>query len=1085
LKWGDRNIEFGDPKIPFLTQPPECVGDFYDVPQFHTLFPDQMVPTDTAAGLGAAWHQGLQARSCKRKLIALNPGATAVVNFNLFTMVPKSARIWGTVWNDLMLEFNPDSPNAAGNLGVSYLPVALKDSKGTEVARFYTDQWGHFDGLVPANFDIAPPIPLGLTLSMLTVAPNDPGPVLDTRPGSPTENKWITDPWFNPSYSQEVIRENWEFYPGRTTFIDTIVLPVGGFVGNRVPLNCAYTDKTPELRQVDKVIVSPGDSITLTSIGTVQVPNPNYDPSNVNSQPLVSWDHGFGDGRPGSKVVMCRTEPTDCTELQIGSWAVDGGSIVATIPSTLSPLDARGQLIVTRGDSGVSTTVGVTLHAAADGALVRFVSPPDPTCEGVICAKIQPIIDDPMTPPGTIIVVNPGTYQENINLWKPVTLQGLGAAVTRLDGTAALANLQLKQAAADQLLNLIADGSITIVPGQASDFTLEQGAGILVAGCDPAGGCPNGNSFFGAARAQIDGLTITGANEAGGGILLNGYTQGVRITNDEIFANQGSIGGGVRIGESLVDDNFNREPIIAHDRIAQNGSLFSGGGGIALYSGTHDYQITDNMICGNFSAVYGGGIGHFGLSDNGLIQDNAIVSNESFDEGGGIHIGGDNPVGADALTAGAGSVVVNRNLIQGNKSGDDGGGIRTRRVNGMDVVQNPTNADAWYQIDIFNNLVVNNSSADHGGGMSFDDTVKLHVINNTIARNDSTATGSDAFGGPCAENDPLGQRCPSAEAIGGLVTSIPQVAGIASFGHSQPLVDALALTSLCASDPANRYCAPYSNPELVADIVWQNRSFFWDASINNGLGGLVLASSSSATGPSLPGGYWDFAIYGVPGSPTLSPTYTLVSNATNLGFVTPSPTNLTSAPQFVGSCGTTIGVGSCFNVYQATSKGSALGNFVTATFTPNGVQGDYHLNPLSSPAIRAGGDLVYELQQQDIDGDQRTAPIDIGADQVRAVMTVAPSSVEFSVPLNTAPQKVVTITNTTGSTLSFTRSKSGANPNAFSVVGPTSVGPFAKVELIITFTQSASPGTKSATLNIDPAGSATLPIAIPLQATVQ
>jgi hypothetical protein len=74
-------------------------------------------------------------------------------------------------------------------------------------------------------------------------------------------------------------------------------------------------------------------------------------------------------------------------------------------------------------------------------------------------------------------------------------------------------------------------------------------------------------------------------------------------------------------------------------------------------------------------------------------------------------------------------------------------------------------------------------------------------------------------------------------------------------------------------------------------------------------------------------------------------------------------------------------VGSCFNVYQTTSKGSALGNFVTASFTPNGVQGDYHIGP-QSPAIRRGSALDYgPLQTDDIDGDQRVAPVDIGADQ--------------------------------------------------------------------------------------------------------
>ena len=799
LKFGDRDIEFGDPKVPNLAKPPECVGAAYGVPQVHTLFPDQMVPTDLSS-VGVEWTSGVQQPLCDQKVIALNPGATAPVNFNLFTYVPKAARIWGTVWNDLMLEFNPNSPNASGNLGVSYLPVAVKDWKGTEVARFYTDQWGHFDGLVPSNYDIAPPIPLGLVLNMLTIAPNDPGPIRDTRAGSATFGQMITDPWYNPSYNQEVIRENWEFYAGRTTFVDTIVLPVAAFVGNRVPLNCAYTDRTPELKQVDKVLVTAGDHITITAVGAVQVPNPAYDPSNPTSPLLVTWDHGFGDGRPGSRVTV------NGKPLVINSWAVDGHSISATIPSGAND----GELVVTRGDNGKSTTVGVTLHPR--GTPMVTVAPPSPTCTGIACGTIQPAID--AAPPGTLILMLPGTYQENVNLWKPVTLQGFGAAVTKIDLTTANANLALKNKAFNQLQTLINNGTITIVPGQASDFTLEQGSGIMVAGCDytTAGGCPNGNSFHGR-KAQIDALTVTGASEAGGGILVNGYTDGLLITNDEIFSNEGSIGGGIRIGESLVATSHNPAPVIAHNRIAQNGSRFSGGGGIALYGGSDHYQITDNMICGNMSQAYGGGIGHFGLSDGGLIQHNVIVSNESFDEGGGIHIGGENAP-ADGLSPGSGSVVINENLIEGNKAGDDGGGIRTRKVNGTDVAMNPGDPTKWFKIDIFNNMIVNNSSADHGGGLSFDDTVKLTVVNDTIARNDSTSTGSDAFGGACAENDPIGQRCPSHEAIGGLVTSIPQVGGIATFAHSALLLAALrGPGSYCAANPTDPQCAALLQPD--------------------------------------------------------------------------------------------------------------------------------------------------------------------------------------------------------------------------------------------------------------------------------
>ena len=955
IQWGDRNIEFGDAKIPFLVQPPPCVGAAYRVPPFHSLYPDQQVPTDFPGGLnGAGVWTNPQAPACDLKYVPLNPGANATVDFHLLSEVPKAARIWGTVWNDLALEFNPNSPNLSGNFGVPWIPVAIKDWRGTEVARLYTDQWGHFNGLVPANYDIAPPIPLGLTLALYTIAPNDPGPILDTNPSSPTYNRYITDPWFNPEYSQEVIRENWEFYSGRTTFIDTIVLPVGAFVSNRVPLNCDYTNHTPEIKQVSDVIIPQGPggfSITITSIGSANVPNPDYDPTDITSPATLVWDHGFGGG--GTVTV-------GGTPLAITAWAADGGSIVARVPNGVF-----GQLIVTRADNKLATTVGVTLHAASASEPEVDVAPPPADCQGLACRVIQPAIDS--APNGAIIVLAPGSYQENVILWKPITLQGKGASVTVFDNTAATGNLQLKEAAFAQVQALLNNDAIGLVPGQTSDFTLEKGAGILVAGCLPSDGCPFGNDFN-LGHARIDGLTITGSSEAGGGVLVNGFVANLQITNDEIFANQGSIGGGIRVGEGALigpenptGSNFNPNLVVDHNRISQNGSLHSGAGGIALYTGADNYSITNNFICGNFSANYGGGIGHLGLSLNGVIVGNKIVSNESFDEGGGIHVGGENLNGAESLSPGAGSVLIRKNLILGNKSGGDGGGIRSRRFNGQDVNANPADQTSWYALDILDNMIANNSSAHIGGGIALDDTVVSHIIGNTIANNDSTSTSSDSFG-PCVEGQPVGQTCPAPEAFrGGITTTEPSVAGIASQGHSSGLFDALLQSgSYCEQNPADSLCMPFSNPRIYDDIVWKNRSFYWDASARSGLGA-ILQDPDRPT--------WDFGVYGTGNADVLSPSFSLITD--NIG-IQPDDTNVVGADPLL--------VAPYLNIYQASSKGAALGNFVVATFHPNGIRGDYHIQA-GSPALRAGS-IIPPGTDADYDGTPRVSPVDIGAHQL-------------------------------------------------------------------------------------------------------
>ena len=357
------------------------------------------------------------------------------------------------------------------------------------------------------------------------------------------------------------------------------------------------------------------------------------------------------------------------------------------------------------------------------------------------------------------------------------------------------------------------------------------------------------------------------------------------------------------------------------------------------------------MICGNFSAQYGGGIGHFGLSDGGLIQGNNIVSNESFDEGGGIHIGGETPAGASGAHRG-------RRLggdqpptsSRATRPATTAAASAPARSTARMSPSHPTDPTQWYQIDIFNNIIVNNSSADHGGGMSFDDTVKLNVIGNTVARNDSTATGSDAFGGPCTENSPIGQTCPPRRPSAGCPPPFRRSRA------SRASRTARCCAALPGRDAATRPTTRGASPTrvLMDNIVWQNRSFFWDASANNNLGGLVLASPRPPArrcrrllGPR-----------GLRRARDVEPDVLDADQRHRRDGVQHQPRRGRSEvprrllPPYAPPQAANRAVGSCFNVYQSTSKGSALGNFVTATFTPNGVQGD-----LTNSGMRERPDL--------------------------------------------------------------------------------------------------------------------------------
>ncbi len=467
------------------------------------------------------------------------------------------------------------------------------------------------------------------------------------------------------------------------------------------------------------------------------------------------------------------------------------------------------------------------------------------------------------------------------------------------------------------------------------------------------------NGAFGPAR--IDGFTVTGASE-GGGIFVNGYAPNLLISNNRILRNQGTFGGGIRIGHPYLSDGgggffyadaFNDGIQIFNNEFAFNGTVGAAGGGIALFTGSDGYQVSDNYICGNFSATDGGGIGHLGLSDGGLITDNDIVFNQVFQQtagaggaGGGILIAGGVPLGgAGTLSPGSGSVQVISNLILGNQAGaDDGSGILLRYVNGQDVFNPPA---LHYGVDIYNNILANNVTG-LAGALTLQDAIKVNIVNNTIAHNDSLATSAAAFsGGPSVSN--------------------PQPAGVVGRSHTPAFATALG------TGPA------FSNPVLINNIIWQNRSFYWDVAVNGGQGGLV---------PDIAGGvdevYNDLAVLGTTGS--LNPLNCLVTNPADdplfvAAYVNGGPSYLLKdAPTYTN-----------IQTIPAFDEG---GNFIDMAYGPmtlndpvtGALFGDYHVQSGSS-ALGAGDNVIVSLTSElatDIDGDPRPSGpnVDIGADEL-------------------------------------------------------------------------------------------------------
>ncbi|MBI5674686.1 MAG: hypothetical protein HZC48_02500 [Nitrospirae bacterium] len=940
VKEENKNVDFGDeytPSLVVLKKPPPCVGDMHPVPQYLTLFPDQFVEV-------VGWTPGMTRPLCDLKQVVVADWINVAADFHIFTEVPKAARGVGLITNDLGLTL-PNAQVIVEKFAPSWIPVSFKYFDGKEITRVYSDEFGGYNVLLPSTYTINPPIPTGVSPHMIDVCLNDPGPIPDPNDAG----QFITDPYYKPSLSH--VCYTLDFWPGKTTYLDTPLIPVAAFTGAvTTTLDCEYSDGTPEIYSVTgpgsrgPYISGTGQLITITSVGLKLVPNPAYNPQNPGFEPqLIYRDYGFGSVKGSVKVGNVTIPSANVI------WAADGKTISATIPAGVT----TGELIIIRGDNKNSTPVGITLNVGGPAPLEVGLSKPFKTIQSAIDAASA----------GALITVSPGVYNENIIMYKKVKLQGWGAASTIIN---AFFSQQKAQAWHTRVNALISSGIVSQVPGQDTAFLTEEGAGIIVLAKNEIS--PN--------NAKIDGLTIRGASP-GGGIFVNGYARNLEISNNKIMNNQGASGGGIRIGTPSLTDpsctghcSSNNDNIkIHHNYISKNGQSgaafagqFSGGGGVSLYNGADNYQLTENFICGNFTTNEGGGVVHFGKSNPGSIENNKIIFNEasfgataSGGSAGGILISGEPaPAGAPGnLTPGTGSVLINANLIQGNLAGAGlGSGIYASFVNGQDVFASPGSSAPWYYLNIFNNIIVNNV-AGFAGAVALQDVANASIINNTIMNNDSTATGIRAFGG-------------------GLQISAPQGAGIVSELHSP------ALSSI------GGFTQTFSNPVLVNNVIWHNRSFYYDATLNGGQGGLLADPS---------GPYWDLAVTGSPkffgpADPHMNPQYCILTSTA--GYT--GAGNFSVDPSVVSQYLNTI--------VSAASPGEG-GNFISVYQTLLSLAGNYHIKS-GSPAINTGNNGYLSLLprlQKDFDAQVRPngTTSDIGADELYAVAAGCAYSIS---PLN-------------------------------------------------------------------------------------
>ena len=327
-------------------------------------------------------------------------------------------------------------------------------------------------------------------------------------------------------------------------------------------------------------------------------------------------------------------------------------------------------IITANANGAVSSVNGITLHVLGSNgtgtSLVTYnppivnVAPPPPLGTG----SLQAAIDSAAA--GSLIVLSPGTYNENVLVWKPVKLQGLGPGGiigahelqgrdpddprfnvkgSVIDGRFFQQNAhglrrrrwprmrRTSAACTSGTLNVVLRGADLTVVAQTHRPPTTSPAGAT--------------GIFSAAR--IDGLGLmTGHGEGAGGIQLQANINNMQITNNVLENNGGVFAGGIGLGQLVRP----RQPQLqrAHgpqppDRQRRPDHLRRHRHLLRL----EQLRSGEQRRSARTSASSTGPASPTSASaPTASIHDNRIYYNEAVDSGGGIAIESELPVGGGA-----------------------------------------------------------------------------------------------------------------------------------------------------------------------------------------------------------------------------------------------------------------------------------------------------------------------------------------------------------------------------------------------------------------------------------------------------
>ncbi len=389
-----------------------------------------------------------------------------------------------------------------------------------------------------------------------------------------------------------------------------------------------------------------GHSLTINALGDQLVPNYAYSGPSATTAPFnqkkITRHYGFGGQctSPSAGSATCNT----ASQVTIGGVpaTISGWSdtqITVTVPTTLpacamqqqalygGSLARCGELVITAGN-GKQSVDAVTVTVGGKAPTILGAAKPLLQSQ---TGSIQNAID--AAAPGDLIIVPPGDYEEMVLMWKPVRLQGVGAASVVLNAnTQPAGKLDPWRREVNCLFGLALDGA-PISSTHAYDPTGTFKCGSGVNGANFTGTATTLNYFHpavlaaGSVNPPIDRLPLEAAG--GGDATLNGNL--AELLQEPTL--MGSLeGAGITVlskGVNFPSNPFASDIFPTGTKLltaAQCGGRFpsnfwcnpsridgitltqssQGGGAIFVHAWGHNLEIANNRIRANAGTLSGG-----------------------------------------------------------------------------------------------------------------------------------------------------------------------------------------------------------------------------------------------------------------------------------------------------------------------------------------------------------------------------------------------------------------------------------------------------------------------------------------------